>query len=119
MLETGEFLVRRGLHRCEPARVPALDLLVPESRQPPVTEYDQEDVEDASRSLGPRRRERPWTTGQVLAQLRQQAVGIPVIAISGLATAATAFLARLEKPFSFSNLAATVADAVAQARSGA
>jgi CheY-like chemotaxis protein len=56
---------------------------------------------------------------EVLAQLRQQGVGIPVIAISGLATAATAFFARLEKPFSFSNLAATVADAVAQARSGA
>ncbi len=56
---------------------------------------------------------------EVLAQLRQQGVGIPVIAISGLATAATAFFAPLEKPFSFSNLAATVADAVAQARSGA
>ena len=56
---------------------------------------------------------------EVLAELRRQGVGIPVIAMSGLATAATGFFARLEKPFDFSRLTATVAEAVAQARGGA
>jgi two-component system, NtrC family, nitrogen regulation response regulator NtrX len=56
---------------------------------------------------------------EVLAELRQQGVGIPVIAMSGLATAATGFFARLEKPFDFSRLTSTVAEAVAQPRGGA
>ena len=41
---------------------------------------------------------------------------ILVIAISGLSAAAPGFFARLEKPFSFSRLAAVVADAVVHAR---
>ena len=55
---------------------------------------------------------------EVLAALRRQGIGIPVIAMSGLATAAAGFFASLEKPFSFSRLAAVVADALAHARSG-
>ena len=38
--------------------------------------------------------------------------------MSGLATTAAGFFASLEKPFSFSRLAAVVADALAHARSG-
>ena len=53
---------------------------------------------------------------EVLAALRQQGLESPVIAISGLPTTAPGFFARLEKPFSFSRLAAVVADAVAHAR---